>query len=93
MASDSALKEQKVENPANNFENPGAVVKDKDLSLKEKKTALNTWEQDARQLLAASDEGMPGRDEGLIRDGPHHLGQAVRAKVKLGEKPTGKPSK
>jgi len=92
MASVSVLKGQKVENPANNFQNPGAVVKDKSLSLKEKKTALNTWEQDARQLLTAGDEGMPGRDEGLIRDDPHHLGQVVRAKVKLGEKPTGKPS-
>jgi hypothetical protein len=87
------LKDQKFENPANNFENPGAVVKDKDLSLKEKKTtALNTWEQDARQLLTAGDEGMLGRDKGLIRDDLHHLGQVVRAKVKLGEKPTGKPS-
>jgi hypothetical protein len=92
MASDSALKDQKVENPANNFENPSAVVKDKDLSLKEKAKALNTWEEDARQLLTASNEGMPGRDEGLIRDDPHQLGQVVRAKVKLGEKPTHKPS-
>jgi hypothetical protein len=93
MASNSEfIKEQKVENPANNFENPSAVVKDIDLSLKEKAKALNTWEEDARQLLTASNEGMPGRDEGLIRDDPHQLGQVVRAKVKLGEKPTHKPS-
>jgi hypothetical protein len=92
MASNSALKDQKVENPANNFENPSAVVKDKDLSLKEKKTALNTWEQDARQLLTASNEGMPGCDEGLSKEDPHQFGQVVRAKDTLGEKPKHKPS-
>jgi hypothetical protein len=92
MAGNSELKDQKVENPANTFENPSDVVKDKDLSLKDKKKALNTWEQDAHQLLTASSEGMPGRDEGLNRDDPHQLGQVVRAKVKLGDKPAAKPS-
>jgi hypothetical protein len=92
MANNSASKEQKLENPANNFENPSAVAKDGDLSLKEIKKALNTWEQDARQLLTASNEGMAGRDEGLIRDDPHQLGQVVREKVKLGEKPKHKQS-
>ena len=67
MASDSALKDQKVENPANNFENPSAVVKDKDLPLKEKKKALNTWEQDARQLLTASNVRWPRLFEQLFR--------------------------
>jgi hypothetical protein len=92
MASDSALKDQKVENPANDFENPSAVVKDKDLSLNEKKKALNTWEQDARQLLTASNEGMSGRDEGLTKKDPHQFGQVLRSKDTLGEKPKHKPS-
>jgi hypothetical protein len=92
MAGNSESKDQKVENPATSFENPSEVVKDKALSLKEKKKALNTWEQDAHQLLTASNEGMPGRDEGLKRDDPHQLGKVVRAKVKLGDKPTAKPS-
>lgn len=44
----------RVGKPAERF-----VVKDEDLSTREKKDALDTWEQDARQLLVASDEGMP----------------------------------
>ena len=53
MADHSKLSEQKVDKPASKFETPGDVVKDKDLSHAEKKKALNTWEQDARQLLTA----------------------------------------
>ena len=41
------------------------IVQDKALSHDEKKRALNTWEQDERQLLTASNEGMAGSEEGL----------------------------
>ena len=91
MAADQASKNQKIKNPAVSFEKPIDVVKDKELSDEEKKQALNTWEQDARQLLTASNEGMPGSDEGL-RAIPHQFGKVVRAKDKLGEKPKHKPS-
>jgi hypothetical protein len=49
--------------------------------------ALNIWEQDARQLLTASNEGMPGSEEGTDPNDHHRLGELVRAKDKLGEKP------
>jgi len=54
--------------------------------------ALNTWEQDARQMLTASNEGMAGSDEGRKRDNHHRLGEVVRAKAQVGEKPKQKPS-
>ena len=42
------------------------VMKDSKLSQEEDKTnALNTWEQDVRRLLTASNKGMPGSEEGL----------------------------
>jgi hypothetical protein len=92
MARNSELKDQKVENPADSFKSPIAIVKDRDLSLKQKTKALDTWEQDAHQLLTASNEGMPGPDEGLVRDDPPQLSRVVRAKLKLGDKPSAKPS-
>jgi len=89
----SASKDQKVENPASHFDKPGEIIKDKALSNEEKKKALNTWEQDARQLVTASNEGMPGSDEGLTLEDPHKLGPVVRAKLHLGEHPKEKPSR
>ena len=82
----------KVENPEAHFSKPKQVVKDNVLSLDEKKHALNTWEQDERQLLTASNEGMSGSDEGLRVDDDNRLGEVVRAKGKIGEKPKHKPS-
>jgi hypothetical protein len=49
---------------------------------------LNTWEQDARQMMTASNEGMEGDEEGL----DERLGEVVRAKEKIGAKPKHKPS-
>ena len=91
MANTSKRKD-KVENPEAHFAKPKEVVKDNVLSLSEKKNALNTWEQDERQLLTASNEGMSGSDEGLRVDEDNHLGEVVRAKGEIGEKPKRKPS-
>ena len=66
MANTSKTK-NKVENPEVHFAKPKQVVKDNVLSHDEKKKALNTWEQDERQLLAASNEGMSGRDSDAER--------------------------
>jgi hypothetical protein len=82
----------KVENPTTHFDKPNDVVHDVTLSLDEKKKALNTWEQDARQLLTASSEGMTGGEEGAQPDGQNRLGEVVRAKDKIGEKPRDKPA-
>jgi hypothetical protein len=82
----------KVEKPATYFDRPKDVVHDESLSADEKKKALNTWEQDARQLLTASNEGMPGSEEGIRPDDHDRLGEVVRAKATIGEKPNNKPS-
>jgi hypothetical protein len=42
--------------------------------------------------MTASNEGMPGKEEGLKVNGDNLLGEVVRAKDKIGEKPTPKPS-
>jgi hypothetical protein len=92
MTDDSYLKNRKIDNPAQTFERPNDVVTDQRLSPEEKKKALDTWEQDAHQLLTASNEGMPGSDEGVAPEDSHRLGEVVRAKVKLDDKPKHKPA-
>jgi hypothetical protein len=82
----------KVENPKANFDKPKEIIQDKALSHDEKKKALNTWEQDERQLLTASNEGMPGSEEGSQSEDDNRLGEVVRTKEKIGEKPNHKPS-
>jgi hypothetical protein len=82
----------KVEHPEAHFDKPKEVVRDTALSNDDKKNALNTWEQDERQLLTASNEGMPGSGEGLQSDDDNRFGEVVKAKSKIGEKPKHKPS-
>jgi hypothetical protein len=81
-----------IDNPATMFKKPSDVVNDPKLSNDEKKKALNAWEQDARQLMTASNEGMPGPEEGLDPDDHHQMGQIVRAKEAIGKKPKHKPA-
>jgi hypothetical protein len=85
-------KRGKLEKPANHYNSPDDIVKDDDLSPAEKRQALNTWEQDARQMLTASNEGMEGDQEGLDQRDSHRLGEVVRAKEKIGAKPKHKHS-
>jgi hypothetical protein len=85
-------KKAKLEKPANHYKSPDDIVNDVDLSPEEKKQALNTWEQDARQMITASNEGMAGEDEGLDPEDSHRLGEVVRAKAKIGAKPKRKQS-
>jgi hypothetical protein len=89
---DHASKADRIKQPANHYKRPKDILEDNELSFEEKKEALDTWEQDARQLVTASSEGMPGSHEGAQRDDHHRLGQVVRAKEKLGVGPTRKPS-
>jgi hypothetical protein len=76
-------KNDKVENPQSRYATPDELIADRKLSLAQKINALNIWEQDARQMLTASNEGMPGSDEGVDPDNHHMLGQVERAKLKL----------
>src|SRR4029077_18500035 len=77
----------KLDKPQAHFEKAGDIAADADLSRGEKKTALETWEQDARQLLTASNEGMPGKDEGISPEDAPRLGEVTRAKADIGAKP------
>jgi hypothetical protein len=82
----------KIANPEGHFDKPKDVVQDDTLSHEEKKKALNTWEQNEQQLLTASNEGMPGSDEGQRKKESNSLGEVVQAKDQIGEKPKHKPS-
>jgi hypothetical protein len=92
MTGEVSMRKNKVEKPATTFEKPIDVVHDSELSPDEKKRALNTWEQDARQELTASNEGMPGPDEGLKQSDANKLDQVEHAKRKIGSKPKHKPA-
>jgi hypothetical protein len=92
MSTDAKVKKAKLEQPANHYNSPDEIINDADLSEEEKRQALNTWEQDARQMMTASNEGMEGDDEGLDQSDTHRLGEVVRAKAKIGARPKHKPS-
>jgi hypothetical protein len=92
MIQQTSLKNEKMVSPATTYDKPHDIVTDKELSHDEKTEALNTWEQDARQLMTASNEGMPGAEEGIESQDHHRLGEVVRAKDKIGENPNHKPS-
>jgi hypothetical protein len=80
-------REEMVRNPKVHFDRPDKLVEDSLLTPTEKKKALDVWEQDAQQLLTASNEGMTGSEEGLDPDHSPKLGEIVRAKGRMGEKP------
>jgi hypothetical protein len=90
MRNDS--KDKKIQNPQDSFAHPSDIVKDRQLSSEEKRDALDTWEQDAHQLLTASNEGMSGSEEDIEPKDNHRLGEVVRAKDKIGVKPQRKAS-
>jgi hypothetical protein len=92
MTDQSTAKQKKLEHPEKHFKKPADVLADEALSEEEKAKALNTWEQDARQMLTASNEGMPGSEEGIEPRDHHRLGEVVRAKEQLGKKAKYKPS-
>jgi hypothetical protein len=92
MVDVAKLKMDKIQHPSTFYATPDDVVKDNDLSAEEKKKALNSWEQDARQKLTASNEGMAASNEGIDASSHSRLGEIQRAKDKIREKPKHKPS-
>jgi hypothetical protein len=60
--------ETKIDRPHAHFEQPGDVVVDPSLSKDEKTHALETLEQDARQLQTASTEGMTGGEDNKLQE-------------------------
>jgi hypothetical protein len=84
---DRVSREDRIKRPATHYKTPDDIVEDKDLSFEERKEALDTWEQDARQLVTASNEGMEGSEEGIEPEDHHRLGEVIRAKKKLSAAP------
>ena len=81
----------KVHNPQAEFDKPSDVVKDPELSHKEKKTALENLEQDAHQLMTATNEGMAPKNDDVPKHEPKP-DEVVKAKQRIGEKPQHKPA-
>ena len=87
MPSAALSKTDKIEHPQSHYATPDELIEDRVLSLDDKIKALETWEQDARQMLTASGEGMPGSEEGIDPSNHNMLGQVERARAKLQRSP------
>jgi hypothetical protein len=87
MPSAAASKTDKIEHPQSHYGTPDELIEDRALSLDDKIKALKIWEQDARQMLTASGEGMPGSEEGIDPRNHNMLGQVERARDKLQSSP------
>lgn len=66
-----------ISNPTAHFDSPQKVVAADDLSDGQKKKVLDAWEEDARRLSVATEEGMTGGEPSRIED-------VAAAKVELG---------
>jgi hypothetical protein len=66
--SEQAKSAVKVRKPSTYYEEPHEVVVDSSLSKAQKIEALDTLEQDARQLAEASSEGMGGGERNKLHD-------------------------
>jgi hypothetical protein len=84
-------KAQKIHNPQAEFDKPSDVVRDSELSRTEKKKALDNLEQDAHQLLTASNEGMAPENDHVAEREPK-LDEVVKAQQRIGERPQNKPA-
>ena len=65
---EEAKSDAKVQKPSTYYDEPHEVVADSSLSKAQKVEALNTLEQDARQLAEASSEGMGGGERSKLHD-------------------------
>jgi hypothetical protein len=77
--------EELIENPAAHFASPEAVTSDDRLTLTQKKQALQHWEEDARRLSVATEEGMSGGE-------PARLDEVLDAQSELPGKPVTTPT-
>ncbi len=58
--------ERALNDPADVFENPDAVVRHTTLSREQKIQILNNWQLDASRLEASEGEGMGGEDAPML---------------------------
>ena len=93
MPSAAPSKADKIEHPQSHYATPDELIEDSALSLDDKIKALKIWEQDARQMLTTSGEGMPGSEEGINPSDHSMLGQVERARDKLQRSQTPAPSR
>jgi len=56
-----------LENPTDIFEAPEDVLADETLDRENKRAILQTWEQDARELAEAEEEGMAGGEPSMLQ--------------------------
>ena len=66
-----------IANPSAHFDAPSEVLAHPDLSDKQKKGILDAWEEDARRLSVATEEGMTGGE-------PSRITEISEAKAELG---------
>lgn len=67
--------EAALQDPAKCFETPQHVLDDPQLTAGQKRKLLEQWEQDARLLAVAEDEGMGGGEESML----HRVKRAIEA--------------
>ena len=58
--------EKALLDPSSEFDTPGDVLKAGDISREQKIEILRRWEYDARELLVASEENMPGNNSDIL---------------------------
>jgi hypothetical protein len=71
--------------PASHFDSPKRILSTENLSDRQKKKALDVWEEDARRLSVATEEGMSGGEAS-------RMDEVAEAKVELGIKDALKPA-
>ena len=81
-------KDKAQSNPAAVFDKPDDIVKNRELTLREKKKALEEWELDARLTSVAAEEGMTKDDDKML-DKPkkNPLPEIKKAQDDMGIKP------
>ncbi|OGA47926.1 MAG: hypothetical protein A3F74_22660 [Betaproteobacteria bacterium RIFCSPLOWO2_12_FULL_62_58] len=67
MTSRSINLEEPLRNPGATFATPEEVVSHPGLTREQKVEILKLWEYDAAEAEVATEEGMPGDDEDLLR--------------------------
>jgi hypothetical protein len=82
-------KEKAQTNPASVFDKPEDIVKNRELSLREKKKALEEWELDTRLTAVAAEEGMTRPDDKAVDDNKKNPLPAIKkAQEAMGVKPS-----
>ena len=85
MADQPVDYEEALKDPGRFFDMPDEVVNAAGLTREQKLEILKRWESDARQLMVASDENMPGGE-------PQQLQAVQNAMRALGADPHAGPS-